>query len=65
MTNAISDSIIAIAYFAIPFSIGYIVKVRKDFKYYWILILFAIFILGCGITHIMNVIKYTEALLPS
>ncbi|GAL83126.1 hypothetical protein MYP_352 [Sporocytophaga myxococcoides] len=57
MTNAISDSIIAIAYFTIPFSIGYIVKIRKDFKYYWLLILFAIFILGCGTTHVMDVIN--------
>ncbi|MBO9703613.1 MAG: PAS domain S-box protein [Sporocytophaga sp.] len=57
LTNAISDSIIAIAYFTIPFSIVYIVKVRKDFKYYWLLILFAIFILGCGTTHVMDVIN--------
>jgi PAS domain S-box-containing protein len=56
-SHAISDSIIAIAYFVIPLSLIKIVRARNDFKYMWMLILFAIFILGCGATHVMDVIN--------
>ena len=59
-TNALSDGIIALAYFTIPLSLIYIVRLRKDFKYYWMVILFAVFILGCGATHIMDVINIWE-----
>ncbi|MDJ1505816.1 PAS domain-containing sensor histidine kinase [Xanthocytophaga agilis] len=54
---AISDSIIAIAYFSIPLALGYIYLKRKDFSYIWIVILFAVFICGCGITHIFDVVN--------
>jgi PAS domain S-box-containing protein len=56
-TNAISDTIIALAYFTIPLSLLHIVRSRTDFKYYRLLILFAFFILGCGATHVMDVIN--------
>src|SRR6185312_3133864 len=56
-TNALSDSIIAIAYLTIPISLVYIVRMRKDFRYHWMLLLFAVFILGCGGTHVMDVIN--------
>jgi PAS domain S-box-containing protein len=55
-SHALSDSIIALAYFAIPFSLVRIVRKRKDFHYMWVVTLFAIFILGCGATHLMDVI---------
>jgi PAS domain S-box-containing protein len=55
--HAISDSIIALAYSFIPLSLIYIFKKRSDFKFVWIMILFAIFILGCGLTHVMDVIN--------
>lgn len=56
-THAISDSIIALAYFIIPVSLIKIVKKRNDFTYIWMLILFAVFIWGCGATHVMDVIN--------
>lgn len=59
-SHAISDSIIALAYFIIPLSLIKIVRARNDFKYMWMLILFAIFILGCGATHVMDVINIWE-----
>ncbi len=55
-THAISDSIIAMAYFAIPLSLVYIIKIRKDVTYKWMVVLFAVFILGCGATHVMGVV---------
>ena len=61
-SHAISDGIIALAYFFIPISLVRIVRARKDdeFSYMWLLVLFAIFILGCGATHIMDVINIWE-----
>jgi PAS domain S-box-containing protein len=61
-SHAISDSIIALAYLTIPLSLVKIVKGRKedDFAYMWMLVLFALFILGCGATHIMDVINIWE-----
>jgi len=56
-TNAISDSLIALAYFTIPFTLLHIVRVRKDLKFTPLIILFAAFILSCGATHIMDVIN--------
>ncbi|WP_017733548.1 sensor histidine kinase [Nafulsella turpanensis] len=58
--HAISDSIIALAYFIIPFSLVKIVRKREDFAYKWMLGLFALFILGCGATHVMDVINIWE-----
>jgi PAS domain S-box-containing protein len=59
---AISDSIIAIAYFSIPLALSYIYLKRKDFSYVWIMVLFAIFIAGCGITHVFDVINIWKPL---
>ena len=55
-SHAISDSVIALAYFAIPVSLFRIVRKQSEFKYIWIAILFALFILSCGITHLMDVV---------
>lgn len=56
-SHALSDSIIALAYMMIPFSLFYIVNRRRDFTYNWMVIFFAIFIFGCGLTHIFDVIN--------
>lgn len=56
-SNAISDSVIAIAYMTIPMSLLFIFRKRQDFSYIWMMLLFAIFILGCGTTHIFDVIN--------
>ncbi len=54
---AISDGIIALAYLVIPLSLVKIVRARKDFKYMWMVTLFAVFILSCGTTHVFDVIN--------
>lgn len=59
-SHALSDSIIALAYFIIPISLVRIVRKRDDFSYMWMLVLFAIFILGCGATHVMDVLNIWE-----
>ncbi|MBC8112561.1 MAG: PAS domain-containing protein [Verrucomicrobia bacterium] len=55
-SHAISDTIIAVAYFTIPVLLLNIYLKRNDSSYIWIVVLFAIFILGCGITHVFDVI---------
>lgn len=59
-SHAISDTIIAAAYFIIPFSLVEIVRKRNDFRYIWMVLLFALFILGCGATHVMDVVVIWE-----
>lgn len=56
-SHAISDSIIAMAYMTIPVSLIYIFRRRRDFKYVWMAVIFAIFIFGCGLTHVFDVIN--------
>lgn len=53
--HIISDTIIAISYFSIPFALFYFVKRRQDLEYQWMFIMFGIFILACGSTHVMNI----------
>ncbi len=50
-----SDSLIAIAYFSIPFALFYFVRQRIDLTYRWIFKLFGIFIILCGTTHLMSI----------
>ncbi|MCR6642828.1 MAG: PAS domain-containing sensor histidine kinase [Sporocytophaga sp.] len=55
-SHAIADSVIALAYFSIPFSLYYIFRLRRDFLYGRLMLLFAFFIFGCGATHLVSVI---------
>jgi len=55
-SHAISDGIIALAYCAIPLTLIYIFRKRQDFKFIWMMVLFAVFIFGCGITHVFDVV---------
>ena len=50
-----SDLLIALAYYFIPFALLYIVRRRKDLDYPWMFILFGVFILACGTTHLMSI----------
>lgn len=54
-TNVISDLVIAFSYFSIPFVLLYMVQKRKDQKFKGVSILFALFILSCGLTHLFAV----------
>ncbi|MBC8111692.1 MAG: GHKL domain-containing protein [Verrucomicrobia bacterium] len=56
-SHAIADSLIAIAYFLISILLINIYQRRKDFGYKWVVGLFALFIMSCGITHVFDVIN--------
>jgi two-component sensor histidine kinase len=51
-----SDSLIALAYFSIPVTLIYFVRKRVDVRFSWIVWCFAIFIITCGATHVMDVL---------
>lgn len=53
--NIISDSLIALAYYAIPLALVYFVRKRQDLPFSWIFLLFGLFIVACGTTHILEI----------
>ena len=53
--HVISDALIAAAYFSIPIALAYLVRRRRDLPFYWIFMLFGIFIVACGSTHLMDI----------
>ncbi len=53
--SVLSDLVIAAAYFSIPIALVLITKKRKDLKFKGVFLLFALFILFCGITHLVSV----------
>ncbi len=53
--HIISDSIIALAYYSIFFTLLYFVCKREDLPFNEIFLLFVAFIFACGTTHIMEV----------
>lgn len=54
--NVSSDGLIAAAYYAIPFSLYYLVhERRREIPYPGIILMFAAFIVLCGSTHLMEI----------
>jgi signal transduction histidine kinase len=53
--HVVSDSVITLSYYCIPFILVYIVRKRKDLPFNWMFLMFGLFILGCGTTHLMEV----------
>jgi len=56
MLMALSNALIAVSYASIPFFLIVFVRKRKDIPFTWIFLLFGLFILACGTTHIIHVI---------
>lgn len=55
--HVISDALIAISYYVIPVGLIYFARRRRDLTYHypWMFVLFGIFILSCGTTHVMQI----------
>ena len=53
--HVVSDTLIAASYFAIPAVLLWIVRKRRDLPFHWMFVLFGIFIVACGTTHLMEV----------
>jgi PAS domain S-box-containing protein len=50
-----ADSLIALAYLTIPFILVYFVRKRAELRFTWIFLSFAIFIVACGASHVMEI----------
>src|SRR3981081_2173398 len=50
-----SDALIATAYFSIPFALAIFVSKRRDLRFGWGYWAFGIFILACGLTHVLSI----------
>ena len=53
--HAMSDTLIALAYFLIPLALIYFVRRRRDLPFSWMFVCFGVFIAACGATHVMEV----------
>ena len=51
-----SDALIAAAYFSIPVALSIFVSKRPDVDFGWIFWAFAIFIMACGVTHVLSIV---------
>jgi signal transduction histidine kinase len=54
--HVMSDAVIAAAYFSIPVALSIFVSKRRDVDFGWVFWAFAIFIMACGVTHVMSII---------
>lgn len=61
-TQVITNGLIALAYFAIPLCLVIIYRKWKDVWLRWMLALFAVFIVSCGATHVMDVVTIWQPL---
>ncbi len=50
-----SDAVIAFSYFVIPFALVLLRRKRPDIKVGWMFLVFGLFIVACGITHVMSI----------
>ncbi len=53
--HALSDALIVLAYYSIPITLLYFVRQRKDLKFHWMFLCFAVFILACGTSHLLEI----------
>jgi PAS domain S-box-containing protein len=53
--HLLSDAAISLAYLVIPVALWHVARRRRDIPFGWVGLLFAAFIVSCGITHAMEV----------
>jgi len=51
-----SDGLTALAYALIPIGLLRLLQKRKDLSFNWMFVLFAVFILSCGATHVLAIV---------
>jgi PAS domain S-box-containing protein len=54
--HVLSDGVIALSYSMIPIALLLLIRRRRDLVFPWMFCLFGVFILGCGLTHVMGMI---------
>jgi anti-sigma regulatory factor (Ser/Thr protein kinase) len=53
--HVVADALIALAYFSIPVFLIWVARKRGDLPFSWVFWMFALFILSCGMTHVMAI----------
>lgn len=53
--HVVSDALITVAYCSIPITLLFFVKKRKDLQFNWMFVCFALFILACGASHLVEI----------
>ncbi len=53
--HVVADGLIALAYFSIPVFLIWLAGKRGDLPFSWVFVMFALFILSCGATHVMSI----------
>ncbi len=56
-SNVLGDTITALSYFLIPGLLVYFIRLRKNIELKGVFLAFAIFIIACGLTHVLGVIN--------
>src|SRR5262249_34096549 len=54
--HLLSDGVISLSYAMIPLALVLVIRRRRDLMFPWMFGLFGVFILGCGMTHVMSVV---------
>lgn len=55
LLHVLSDTLIALAYFTIPITLWVFVRRRADLGFRAAFVMFGVFIMACGVTHVMDV----------
>lgn len=55
LLHAGSDALIGLAYVAIPIALLMVVRQRQDLPFSWMFVLFGVFIVACGLTHLVEI----------
>ena len=53
--HVVADGLIALAYFSIPFTLLYFIRMRRDLQFTGLFLCFGLFIVACGLTHLMEI----------
>jgi signal transduction histidine kinase len=56
LLHVLADSLIAVAYMSIPITLVHFVRKRKDVPFNWMFLSFGLFIVACGMTHVMEIV---------
>ena len=53
--HVLSDGLVALSYYSIPLALFYFVRRRRDIEFSWLLVCFAVFMVACGTSHVMEI----------
>ncbi len=60
-SNVISDAVITLSYLTIGATLWWFVRRRRDLAFNWMFLMFATFIVACGLTHAMEILNTWNA----